>query len=145
MVGISEHKSERLESIPIRLRWLALTAGCSCGLAGSLLFGPLFFIFPFIQMLGAVLGAYSPRLGQVLLWIGACILTFYAAGFLAPQALGAISVLQIRNDLTHIALFLLLVASLALLVWSDIALVVFAVSPKRVPHLLGSSKDGSLD
>jgi len=130
-VGIGEHKSECLEGMPLNLRWLALAAGCSCGLAGSLLFGPSFFIFPSTQILGAVIEAYSPRLGKVLLWIGACILTFYAAIFLAPQAFGAIFVLQVRNDLTHIALFLFLVASLALLVWCDIALIIFAVRSKR--------------
>jgi hypothetical protein len=133
MVGTREHNSERLERIPIpvNLRWLALAAACSSGLAGSLLFGPLFLMFPSIQILGAVVEAYSARFGQVLLWIGGCILTFYAATFLAPQALGAISVLHVRNDLTHIALFLLLVVSLALIVWCDLALVVFAIRSRR--------------
>jgi hypothetical protein len=131
MVGLSERKSERHVSIPVNLRWLALAAGCSSGLVGSLLFGPAFLIFPSVQMLGAVVEAYSPRFGQVLLWIGACILTFYAGAFLAPQALGAISVLNVRNDLTHIALFVLLVVSLALLAWCDVALLLFAIRPRR--------------
>ena len=134
-MGTSEHESEPLKSMPVRLRWLALAAGCSCGLVGSLLFGPVFVIFPLIQILGAVVVACSPRLGIVLLWIGACILTFYAAMFLAPQALGAISVLHVRNDLTHIALFLLLVASLALLVWCDIALLIFTLRARKIPRV----------
>jgi hypothetical protein len=135
MGGFSEQKNERPEGIPKWLRWLALAAGCSCGLAGSLLFGPAFLIFPSTQILGAVVVAYSPRFGKVLLWLGACILTFYAAITLAPQALGAISVLHVRDDLTHIALFLLLVGSLSLLVWFDIGLVIFALPPRKGERL----------
>jgi hypothetical protein len=134
-VGIIGQENKRLERIPINLRWLAIAAGCSCGLAGSLLYGPLFLIFPSIQILGAVVESYLPRFGRVLLVIGACILTVYSTLFLASQALGGISVLRVRNDLAHVALFLLLIVSLASLVWSDIALVLFVIRPRKIVRM----------
>src|ERR1700686_3987232 len=124
MVQSTQSKNGNLESMPVTLRWLAIASGCSCGLAGSMLFGYLFLIFPSAQILGAVVEAYSPRFGRVLLSIGACIFTVYATLFIAPQAFRAISLLGLYIDLPHISLFRLLIISLALLVWSDIALLI---------------------
>jgi glucan phosphoethanolaminetransferase (alkaline phosphatase superfamily) len=130
-----EQADEIIGSVPIRVRWLAIAAGCFSGLAGSLLFGPLFLIFPSAQILGAVIAPHSPRVGKVLMAIGACILTFYAVFFLGRQALGGISVLRVNSDLTHIGLFVLLLISLVLVIWCDIALVMFANRAKKTVQM----------
>ena len=87
---IGKSKNDTTRTVPRKVRWLAIAAGCLSGVTGSLLFGLVFSFFPAILILGAILQPHSRRWGRLLLSIGAVFLTAYVGLFIAPQALGAI-------------------------------------------------------
>lgn len=132
---IDEPSPHAAEIIPIRVRWLAIASGCFSGVSGSLLFGPLFILFPSIQILGAIIQPYSPRSGRLLLSFGAFFLSFYTFLFLGPQAFGALSFFRSYIDLSHITLFALLLASLISVAWCDVALIVDAKQLKHIRRI----------
>jgi len=113
-----------------RTRWLAIIAGCVSGLAGSLPFGPLFSLEPAILIFGAVLQCRSPRPGRWLMWLGAFVLTVHVVVFLGPAVLAVLSPKQLLApyyDQNLLIFFLLSLASLGLVGWCDVALIVDAV------------------
>jgi hypothetical protein len=120
---IQESPYQSIEIIPVRVRWLAIAAGLLSGLGGSLLFGPLFLLVPSVQILGAVIQPYSPRPGRLLLSMGVLLLSGYAGLFLAPQAFGAILGSRSEFDLSHVALFVLLLVALLSVAWCDVAFI----------------------
>jgi hypothetical protein len=112
--------------VPRRTRRLAVVAGCVSGIAGSLMFGPLFLLIPMIQIAAAILQPYSPRPGRWLLAIGAFILSFYIGLFFAPQVVGGIRSLRAHHDVYVVGLLLLSGVSVALVTWSDVELTIEA-------------------
>jgi hypothetical protein len=117
--------------VPPRTRWLAIAAGCVSGLAGSLPFGPLFSALPLILVLGAILQRWSPHPGRWLMWLGAFYLTMVVAMFLAPAVLSPKRLLAPYYDRNILIFFALSVASLALVGWCDLALIIDARKSKN--------------
>ena len=134
---IGKQSCHTAEIVPSKVRWLAIATGCISGISGSLLFGPLFFLFPSIQILGAIIQPYSPRSGRFLLSFGAFFLSFYTFLFLGPQAFGALSMWRSIVDLNGIALLVLLLVSLITVAWCDVALIVDAKRLKRSQRIAG--------
>jgi hypothetical protein len=132
---INEPLGRAAEIIPSRVRWLAIAAGCVSGTAGSLLFGPLFFLFASVQILGAIVQPHSPRSGRLLLSVGAFLLSFYTFLFLGPQAFGAISMWSSYIDFNHVTLFVLLLISLLSVAWCDVALIADARRLSRIQRM----------
>jgi hypothetical protein len=126
--GESRNYADQL--VPPRTRWLAIVAGCVSGLAGSLPFGPLFSALPLILVLGAILQRWSPHLGRWLMWLGAFYLTLVVAVFLGPAVLSAKQPLAPYYDRNILTFFALSVASLALVGWCDVALIIDARKSK---------------
>jgi hypothetical protein len=122
--------------MPSRVRWLAIAAGCISGTAGALLFGPLFFLFASVQILGAITQPHAPRSGRLLLSVGACLLSCYTFLFLGPQAFGAISMWPSDIDFNHITLFVLLLISLLSVTCCDVVLVVEARRLRRIRRMV---------
>lgn len=65
-----------VQEIPLKTRWLAIGAGGLFGIVGCLHYGPFFLLVPSILLLGAIVEPSLPRLGKVLLAVGAAVLTF---------------------------------------------------------------------
>src|SRR5258706_4516253 len=84
-----------VQKIPLKTRWLAIGAGGLFGIVGCLQYGPFFIFVPSILLLGAIAEPWLPRLGKVLLAVGAAVLTFYSL------FLGLPAVLLIRDLGTH--------------------------------------------
>jgi hypothetical protein len=142
-IGVSDNDTGR--AVPRKVRWLAIAAGCSSGVGGSLLFGPLFSFFPAVLILGGILQPHSPRLGRWLLWIGAVFSSAYVGLFVAPQAVGAIMGLSLDYTLQDWGVVSVLFVSVVLVAWSDVSLIVEAkrskqIAPREVP---GSGPSGS--
>jgi hypothetical protein len=126
--GESRNYAEQL--VPPPTRWLAIVAGCVSGLAGSLALGPLFSALPLILVLGAILQRWSPHPGRWLMWLGAFFLTLVVAVFLGPAVLSPRRLLAPYYDRNILIFFALSVASLALVGWCDVALIIDACKSK---------------
>lgn len=126
--GESRNYAEQL--VPPRTRWLAIAAGCVSGLAGSLPFGPLFSALPLILIVGAVLQRWSPHPGRWLMWLGAFFLTMNIAVLLGPGVLSPKRLLAPYYDWNLLIFFVLSLASLALVGWFDVALIIDARKSK---------------
>jgi hypothetical protein len=122
--GETRNYAEQL--VAPRTRWLAIAAGCVSGLAGSLPFGPLFSALPLILVLGAVLQQWSPHPGRWLMWLGAFFLTMDVAVFLGRAVLSPMRLLAPYYDRNILIVFVLSLASLALVGWCDVALIIDA-------------------
>jgi hypothetical protein len=133
---VAEPIGQASEIIPVHIRRLAIASGLLVGISGSFMFGPLFLLIPFLQILGAVVQPYSPRPGRSLLAVGALILSLYTALFLAPQALGALSTVRFFPDLdlNHVFLLTLLLLSLVSVIWFDVVFTIDARELKRIPN-----------
>jgi hypothetical protein len=111
-----------------RLRWLAVSAGITAGIGGTLPFGPLFFIFPSPLIVGAIIQSRSPRLGSWMMRIGSTILSYYIFIGFTPQIVEFFSRFRAYSDdfLRYIALALW-VSSFVLVGWCDFVLLAQAV------------------
>ncbi len=127
----SKSPNQPSEILPLKMRLLCIATGSISGLAGMLLFGPLFWLFPSLLILGAVAQPYLLRAGRWIVAIGALILSIYTFLFIAPQILGAVQMMRTIHDPGFLALLSLFLASIILVVWSDAALVLDA---KRLQH-----------
>lgn len=119
------------EIVPGKVRWLAIAAGCVSGASGSLLSSPLFLLIPSILILGAILQPYSPRKGRWLMWVGTFFLSLYVGGFLAPLAIEVVRTPRSAYDGMIAGLRLLSMASLLLVSWCVVALVIDANRLRR--------------
>jgi hypothetical protein len=120
---IDKPPEQRARVLPAWMRLLAILAGCSSGLSGSLVFGIVFLFVPIILILGAIIQPYMPRLGRWVCSVGAVLVSVYVGVFLAPQAFGLASMLPEYHTLHDLAVLFLFVFSIALVVWADVALV----------------------
>jgi hypothetical protein len=126
----SELRKYAEQLVAPRTRWLAIAAGCVSGLAGSLPFGPLFSALPLILIVGAVFQRWSPHPGRWLMWLGAFFLTMDVAVFLGPGVLSPKRLLGPYYDRNLLIFFVLSLASLALVGWCDLALIIDARKSK---------------
>jgi hypothetical protein len=126
-VFVSDQK--KVEIFPLKIRLLAVAAGCVNGLALSLL-SPLFFLLHFPLILGATLQPYSPRVGKWVMSAGVLITTLYSSQFavLAAISIGRLRLHHAFEDLAFLSLFL---TSIILVVWCDAALVADARRLRR--------------
>ena len=119
-------------TVPSRIRWLAIAAGCFSGLVGFLHYGPFFLLVPSVLILGAIIQPWSPRPGRWCLALGACIVTFYAS-FLAMPAVLLIKHLRLHHNFEDLIFLCLFLASVALVGWCDVALAVDARRSRGAP------------
>jgi hypothetical protein len=118
-----ETPNKNLQTVPRKIRWLAIAAGVFSGVAGSLPFGPLFAIIPSLLILGAIIQPYTPRPGRWLLYLGAFVVSVYASLFLAPGALEIVWTVHLRDNLAQLTLFILVLSSIFLIGWCDIEII----------------------
>jgi hypothetical protein len=113
--GLSEQK------VPLKTRWLAIGTGGLFGIVGCLHYGAFFLFVPSILLLGAIVEPWLPRLGKVLLAVGAAVLTFYSL------FLGLPAVLLIRglghHSLEDSVFLVLSLLSVVLVILCDVMLV----------------------
>jgi hypothetical protein len=64
-----------------KVRCLAIVTGFLTGIAGALVFGILFALYPAFLVFGAVIEPRFPRLGRGLICFGALWLTFWVSDF----------------------------------------------------------------
>jgi hypothetical protein len=110
--------------LPDKLRVLSLAAGCISGLAGFFLFGIVFLVFPVLQILGAIIQPYSPRLGYWVLSAGVAILTASVGGFFGTQIFFIMRDIPHFHDPEILGVLFLFSLSLVLVVWVDVALII---------------------
>ena len=123
------------EIMPTRLRWVAIAAGCVAGAFGvSLTF--LFPLFSVPLILGALTQPRSTRSGRWLMWVGALILSCFSLYFA-----WAIMLEDFRGvphyDLITVAFFYLSIATVILVSWCDVELVLDAIRLKRIAKTSG--------
>lgn len=106
-----------------RIRWLALVAGCSAALAGGVSYSWLYLIFGLPLVLGAIIQPQAPTSGRWLMWVGALVLSPFIIpyGFAMARDMGT---LDWTTGGTAVAISLLFIASGALLLLCDMALVI---------------------
>jgi hypothetical protein len=117
--------------MPTRIRWVAIAAGCVAGVFGI----GLTFIFPIFSIpliVGAITQPRSTRSGRWLMWVGALLLSCFSLYFA-----WSVMVDDLRNSSRYhdsmILIFLFLaVATVILLSWCDVELVLEAVKLKRI-------------
>lgn len=120
---IDKPRRNWIRVLPLDLRLLAISAALIPAVAGSLLFGIFFIVIAIPQIAGVILQPFMPRLGWWILSIGAVILTAYVCMFIGPQALGGILMLRDFRDPKAVQLSLLLVLSIAVIAYADVALI----------------------
>jgi hypothetical protein len=116
--------------MPVRIRRLAIAAGC---VAGALGIG-MTYIFPIVSA-PLILGAYtqprSTRSGRWLMWVGALLLNFSSLYFAWGVMVDVLRNLPRFHDFMILLFLVLSVATLILLGWCDVELVLEAVRVKR--------------
>jgi hypothetical protein len=131
-VNRDELRKHAEELVPSKTMWLTILAGSVSGVAGSVAFGYLFFELPAILILGTILQRWSPRPGRWFMWLGAFFLTVDVGVFFSPV------ILHPPNSLDFgIVVFLLFMASLVLVCWCDVALIMDAFRSKNSPAFTG--------
>jgi len=122
------------EVVSAKVRVLAIAAACLAGLAGSLPFGPLFFVFSLPLIAGTVVQPWSPGPGRWLMWVGAFFLTFYVGAFVTPGAIGLFRTIRSLHD--HNIILLISLSSLATVATAacDIVLIAEAWVRRRIPR-----------
>jgi hypothetical protein len=92
------------------------------GIVGCLHYGPFFLFVPSILLLGAIVEPWLPRLGRVLLAVGAAALTFYSL-FLGLPAVLLIRGLGTHHSLEDSTFLVLSLLSVLLVILCDVMLV----------------------
>ncbi len=120
-------ENARSQRLPTKLRWLALFAACVSGFALSLAGGILVLPLPFMRLLGAAIDGWAPFAGRLLVLMGATLSSVWVLLFVAPASFGGMLALSQDHDLNVMLLGLVLIgfASVALVVWLDVELVMY--------------------
>lgn len=120
------------EIVPGKVRVLAIAAACLAGLSGSLLFGPLFFVFSLPLIVGTVVQPWSPGPGRWLMWVGAFFVTVYVGGFVTPEAIDSFRTIRYIHDRNIILLLSLFSLATLAAVACDIVLIAEAWVGRRI-------------
>lgn len=123
---------ETVHIYPKGTRILAILAGCVSAFAGFLVFGSVFLFVPVVLILGAIIQPSTPHFGRWVFAVGAMLVTVYVGLFLAPQAVGVISMLAQYHAPHDIGLLFLFVLSIALVFWVDVMLVMSERARKSI-------------
>lgn len=117
--------------LPRRIRWLALAAGCSSGVAGCLIMGYYFAIYPVPLILGAAAQPRYPLCGRWIIRIGALILSIPVLPYGGGLMLLSVKHLYGAHDFNFLSVLTLWAVSFSLLTWCDVALVIDAFKGGR--------------
>jgi hypothetical protein len=122
--------SETTETMPARIRGVAIAAACVAGafLMFLSLLGP---IFSAPLILGALIQPRSPRSGRCLMWVGAVVLSCMSLFLSIKAVLGGIRYF----DLMMITIYLVSVATTILVTWCDVELILDAVRLTRTVRI----------
>ena len=121
---------EATEIVASKIRLLSITTGCFTAIAGSLLMGPLFSIWPAILILGAIVQPYRHHLGRGLMLSGALFLSAWATLFVVG-VLHGIWQLRRYHDLNSLGVLSFMLASVIVVSWCDVALVISEIKMRR--------------
>jgi hypothetical protein len=91
----------------------------------------MFFLMPIFLVVGAIIQPYTPTFGRWACYLGAMVVSWYVFVFLTPQALGIILLAPQYHTPHDLGILLLIVASIALVIWVDVALIRYATSKKH--------------
>jgi hypothetical protein len=112
-----------------RLRWLALAAGCSSGIA-LVSFGVLS-IFGILPIVGAAIQRRMPRVGRLVLYVGIVLLTYLIVPFGMIALRETIRTSLFPLDFVGLTLTLMWILSPPLVICCDVVLIVEAVRQRR--------------
>jgi hypothetical protein len=129
---------EATEIVPCKVRLLSIATGFFTAIAGSLLMGPFFSIWPAILVLGAIVQPYWRHFGRGLMLSGALFLSAWATLFVVG-VLHGIRQLRHYHDLNSRGVLSSMLASVILVSWCDVALVISEIKMRRAQRP-GSTK-----
>ncbi len=109
--------------VSLKLRWLAILAGCFSAVFGVSAFGAPFLI------LGAAIQPRARTSGRWLMWLGALLLSLIVVPFGTRAVFEGAK--HLGRDNFSFTLFPLFVVSTALVYWCDVALVMQALRVRR--------------
>jgi hypothetical protein len=127
---MDEPTGQTTEIVPSKVRLLSVATGCFTAIAGSLLMGPLFSIWPVILILGAIIQPHRRHLGRGLMLSGALFLSAWATLFVVG-VLDGIRQLRQYHDLNFLAVLSSMLVSVLLVSWCDVALVISEIKMRR--------------
>jgi hypothetical protein len=137
ILKIDSPRNRLFEIVPFKMRLLSVVTGCFTAIAGSLLMGPLFAIWPAILILGALVQSKWRHLGRGLMLSGALLLSSWEIlfGLAVPQETRTF--LQ-YHDLNSLGVLSLLLASVLLAGWCDVMLVITEIRMRRAQRGIAS-------
>lgn len=115
-----------------RLRWLAVAAGCISGIA--LVSFVVLAAFGILPIVAAAIQRRTPRVGRMVLYVGAAALTYLVVPFGMIALRDTIKTGFFRLDFVAVTLTLAWILSPPLVIWCDVALVLEAVRERRARH-----------
>lgn len=116
--------------VSVKLRWLAILAGCFSAVFGAMAFGAPFLI------LGAAIQPRARTAGRWLMWLGALLLSLVVVPFGSGIVFEGAQ--RLGRDNESFTIFPLFVVSTALVCWCDIALVMESLRLRRNGWARGS-------
>jgi hypothetical protein len=138
-VFISEFERRANVTVSNKMRWLAGATGCLTAVTGSLDAGLGFAVVPGFLIVGAAVAGRFPRIGRDLIWFGAVVLSLCVL----PIGVG-ILLLSLRGG-SDLWVTSSSAASVLLVVWCDVTLVMEAVKTRRTRHAGETSSYDSAD
>ena len=123
---LQTNKSENQTAsiIGSKIRWFAVVAGCFAAIAGSFRFGYASACVPSFMVMGAIIQGRFPRFGRVLICAGAIALSYWV--FVVDVFL-----LIETGPTHHLGQFGLTLASVLLVAFCDVAIVIEEVKIRR--------------
>ncbi|HEY6937116.1 MAG TPA: hypothetical protein VI424_08180, partial [Terriglobales bacterium] len=103
-----------------RLRWLAVAAGCVSGIA-LVSFGVLS-VFGILPIVGAAIQRPMPRVGRLVLYVGAALLTYIVIPFGIIVLRDTVKTGFLYLDFNYLTITWAWLLSPALIIWCDAAL-----------------------
>ncbi|HVO82532.1 MAG TPA: hypothetical protein VMT28_17515 [Terriglobales bacterium] len=128
----AESGDRRDPILPGKIRWLAAASGCLSAVAGSTGLGLGFAIVASPLIVGAIVQPRFRRLGRALVAAGALYLSFWVFFYGVWLLFDVIRNLRRYHDCVRLGIASLWLASIFLIGWCDVALVIEAVERKRV-------------
>ena len=118
--------------VPAKIRLLSIATGCLTAIGGSIILGLFFSIPPIILVLGAVAQPYIRVVGKWLIGLGATLLSLEVMALVAVIPEG-VWLLRLYHDRNFLATLSFSIASVLLVAWCDVALIIEARRPSRSP------------
>ena len=129
---INSPAGQSAEIVPAKIRLLSIATGCFTAIGGSLVVGVLFSIPPIILILGAIAQPYLRVIGRWLIGVGAVLLSLEVLVFVVVIPEG-IRLLRLYHDRNFVGTLSFSIASVLLVAWCDVALIVDARRLSQTP------------